>query len=777
MTHLRYQPSRLRAGLFAQQHLPSQRATLKNKKIVDDILLLTVRDKPYISKKLRVRLWLLPVVAFVLLFVVISAQANVDQQPDWEAISGGELWLTNDENQRIPALLTQTSMIDVKVNGLLAKVRLTQTFTNPSSEWVEGEYLFPLPEKSAIHRFEVQVGERKIVGVVKEKNVAKRIYTEAKAAGKKAGMLTQQRPNLFTSNVANIGPEETVSVVIEYIEQVRFDHGVFRLRIPTTLTPRYLASSSIQKQVSGLHNETLDGRDEMPEQPIVLNGQGWQGGNEEITGAFGSSGGNAFSLDASIDMQMPLGNVESLYHSIRLNKQDTGYQLSLANGEETMNRDVVLEWQVVAGAMPKIGLFMEQVDGEDYGLLMMLPPSAQASKNIAKERVYIIDTSGSMGGASIRQAKQALLQSLSRLSTEDSFNIIEFNSITSSLFPHPVPATSKMLNRANHFIHGLEASGGTEMLPALQQALSNPAMQASGALGAQYLDNQHERVRQVIFITDGAVSNELALMEKVQKSLGNQRLFTVGIGAAPNSYFMRKIAEFGRGTFTYIGHVNEVQEKMDALLRQLESPQLTDIHIQWPEGTDVEHYPAKIPDLYAGEPLLLVVKSKPLSGAVGISGRLASKKWSQSLSIEGSSSPLLSEMAEAEASADDTRGEKGIAKRWAREKIANLLDQKIIGKSPDIIRDEVLAVALKYQVMSPFTRFIAVEEAISRPSTEGLKKGIVQHKMAAKNSAKNMQYPKTSNGINLMFSAGFVLLAFFLYLLLSMREKATSRSA
>lgn len=394
---------------------------------------------------------------------------------------------------------------------------------------------------------------------------------------------------------------------------------------------------------------------------------------------------------------------------------------------------------------------------------MVLPPSTRSSKQLAKERVYIIDTSGSMGGSSIRQAKQALLQSLGRLNPEDNFNIIEFNSVTRSLFSHPGPANPQMISKAKGFVNGLETGGGTEMLPALQRALATPVLQHK-----DLLSSQNQRVRQVIFITDGAVNNELALMEKVKQSLGGQRLFTVGIGAAPNSYFMRKMAEFGRGTFTYIGHVNDVQMKMDALLRQLESPQLTDIGIQWPEGKRVEHYPVNIPDLYAGEPLLLIVKSSNLAGKIEISGRLANNNWSQSLFFTGSSKDASSEVASEE---------KGIAKRWAREKIESLLDQKVTARNPDVIRGEVLAVALKYQVMSPFTRFIAVEEIISRTSTEALQKRTVANTLPAKGSAKKMQYPQTSAGVNLLLSIGLILLALFFCLLFAMRQRADLRGS
>ena len=223
-----------------------------------------------------------------------------------------------------------------------------------------------------------------------------------------------------------------------------------------------------------------------------------------------------------------------------------------------------------------------------------------------------------MGGESIRQAKESLLLGLSKLNSSDRFNIIEFNSSHTTLYSRPVAASPSNISAATEFVHNLRATGGTEMYSALEAALIDET-----PLG--YL-------KQVVFITDGSVGNEQALFKLIHDQLGNARLFTVGIGSAPNSYFMSKAAQFGRGTFTFIASTQDVAKNMGKLFEKLQSPVLGNISVQWPERVEVEMWPQRIPDLYAGEPLLISAKVEMLtdSSEVVISGSINSQPWRRS---------------------------------------------------------------------------------------------------------------------------------------------------
>jgi len=281
---------------------------------------------------------------------------------------------------------------------------------------------------------------------------------------------------------------------------------------------------------------------------------------------------------------------------------------------------------------------------------------------VPREVIFVIDVSGSMHGASIDQARAALGLALARLGPADSFNVIRFNHLTDSLFASAQRATPPNLQAADRYVGALRAEGGTEMLPALLRALDG--QQGRG------------RLRQVVFLTDGAVGNEEQLFTAIRDRLGQSRLFTIGIGSAPNSHFMREAARLGRGTFTYIGSPDEVQAKMVALFHKLESPALTDVRLELPGVADAEVLPAEIPDLYLGEPIMVALRAGALPARVVLRGRFGTEPWELELSLH--------------EAADGA----GLSVHWARAKIAALLDMRRGGSHEDDVRHAVIDVAL-----------------------------------------------------------------------------------
>jgi len=315
---------------------------------------------------------------------------------------------------------------------------------------------------------------------------------------------------------------------------------------------------------------------------------------------------------------------------------------------------------------------------------MIVPPAPAAGNPVPRsprEAVFIVDTSGSMEGTSIKQAKEALQMALDRLAPGDRFNVIEFNSVTKALFGAPVPADTATLAKAKSFVTALRARGGTEMKPALEAALT-----ADVAPGF---------VRQVVFLTDGAVGNEGELIHLIRERLSDRRLFTIGIGSAPNSFFLTKAAQYGRGTFTYIGDVREVAEKMGALFTKLESPVLTDIAISWPGKSDV--WPREPGDLYAGEPIVVVAQTDALEGNVTITGRRGGAPWSAAVPLSG------------------TASEPGIGVLWARAKIEALTEALKGGESEADVRKAVIDVALAHHLVSKYTSLVAIDVTPTAP--------------------------------------------------------------
>jgi len=590
--------------------------------------------------------------------------------------------------------------VHFQISGLVAHVQLEQEFRNDSGSWVEAEYLFPLPEDAAVNRLELVIGERVIIGEIKEKQLAREIYQQAKASGRKAGLVEQRRPNMFSSKIANIAPAETIKVKLEYVQRIAYSAGEFSLRFPMTLTPRYRADADVWH-----FQNPVVATAAAPIQPITIT--------------------------AELDMGLPLEAITATYHALAMTRQRQLYKLTLADGRVPMDRDFELRWRPQAGREPQAALFHEVVDGEDYALLMVLPPSqtttAGQSAQLARELVFVIDTSGSMGGSSIRQARASLAFALDQLRPGDAFNVIAFNNSARALFHTAMPVTDHNLGRAREFVRHLDAVGGTEMMSALQLALP--------------LDVRSERLRQVVFITDGAVGNEAALFREIQRRLGQSRLFTVGIGSAPNSWFMRKAAEAGRGRFTYIGDVLEVQEKMQALFSQLSQTMLVDLEIDWP--AEVEMYPAKIPDLYPGEPVLVAARADAAlaNATVTVRGRSGGEDWQRSLSF-----------------AAPGKHHSGVATVWARKKIASLLDEKQLGRDNESVRDAVLSVALKHQLISPYTSFVAVEQQLSRPDEAALKKQPVPNVRPHGQSAQSYAWPRTATPAALQMLSGLLAL-------------------
>ena len=629
-------------------------------------------------------------------------------------ISRGELLFKSSQGKYHPAILMETSA-EFDINGLVASVQLKQHFRNNTNDYVEGIYVFPLPENAAVNKMSMQVGNRVIRGEIKEKQQAKKIYQQAKAAGKRTSLVSQSRPNMFTNRVANIPPGETIIVELTFIQRVHYESGDFSLRLPLTITPRYIPGEVLRSEP--ILDESYD---------LEVTG-GWGKATFQVPDAEAitpyqlpaSELAHKVKINGKVNLGMGIYYLKSDYHKIKtkpLKRDESSYKFSLV-GPVPANRDFVLHWQPEPDNQPALGFFTETVANEEYGLLMLLPPTQPGkAASLPREVIYIIDTSGSMAGVSIEQAKQSLLVALAQLSPKDKFNIIEFNSHMRPLHHKAIPATADAIYGAKHFVLGLAANGGTRMYPALDFALNSATDESS--------------VRQIVFMTDGAIGNEEALLQLIEQKLGNSRLFTVGIGSAPNSYFMQKAAQLGRGTHTYIGDLTEVSSSMQKLFNRLTSPVATNIQIQWPDP-DVEMYPAKIPDLYLDEPLLVSAKlghSKQVRKAkIKVTGESRNRRWTEKVNLK-----------------DRTTG-TGISTIWARSKIASLLDQKRRGGDEARLRPEILKVALTHHLLSPYTSFVAVEDVISRDAARRLKTKPIPNLMPE--GSAQFAFPATATGL------------------------------
>ncbi|MBN1239880.1 MAG: marine proteobacterial sortase target protein [Gammaproteobacteria bacterium] len=568
--------------------------------------------------------------------------------------------------------------VRIAVSGIVARVTVGQRFRNTGAEWTEAVYAFPLPDGAAVDRMSMRVGDRTVEGVIREKEQAERIYSEARESGQRASLVTETTPNLFTTSVANIAPGETIDVTIGYLDTARYDAGEFSLRFPMTLTPRY---EPAKNAAAGTAPPPAPPSAPAPAEHV-----------------------NEAALHVTLTPGVPVEEVVSRHHDVRVTRHDASYRVETASPTVAMDRDFVVAWRPRPGAAPTAAALTERVGDTSYALLMILPPADdRAFRAQPREVIYVVDTSGSMAGASMTQAKLALADALGRLSGGDRFNVFQFNSTTSSLYRLPTPWTAETHAQALRYVERLTADGGTEMAPAIQAALSQPVTPG-------YL-------RQVVFLTDGGVSNETELFRSIEHRLGDARLFTIGIGAAPNSYFMRKAARFGRGTYTHIGDANHVAERMEGLFAKLERVALTDVLVGWPDA--VEYYPQKVPDLYAGEPIVVTaslaaatagVRGAPL--AAEVFGRVAGAPWSTSVTAVAAPSP-------------------GIAALWARRRIEFLIDSRVAGIDESVIRRAVTDTALEHGLVSPYTSLVAVDLTPARSEAAALARRAVGNMLPA----------------------------------------------
>ena len=653
-----------------------------------------------------------------------------------EASEGaGELRFVDPQGRHLESATLVNTDYQVEVTGLVADVRLKQTFHNPSQEWREAVFVFPLPEQASVYGLTMMAGERRIVGEIREKAVARKAYAKAKSEGRKVARVDQQRPNLFTTHLANIPPGEAIAIELSYQQPVRYQSGEFELRIPTTLTPRYMPGDVIRDGANawqgGWARPTTDVPDADRISPHTVLPDDVGPGSHQTT------------VTMSIRAGLPVSRVSSPSHPVTPTWNGNTVEVTAGDGSVAMDRDLVIRWAPTIGMAPSAAVFQQQWQGEDYLLAMMIP-GLESDQQVARELVFVIDTSGSMAGESIRQARQSLLRGLDTLGQEDTFNVIQFNSQTASLFIDPAPATGNHLARARRYVRNLEANGGTEMAPALDAALHRRGSEAVSetADGVQ-------RLRQVVFITDGSVGNESALFQRIERQLGDTRLFTVGIGSAPNMHFMREAARFGRGTFTAINSASDVERPLDALFGKMQSAVLTDIQVQWPDAMASQSaQPQRIGDLFRGEPLIQVVRGHAPQGSLRVSGRLPDgSAWQQSLNLEQAASG------------------KGLHRVWARQKIDGLLDARTLGRFPDAetrgeIPGRVTALGIEHQLITPYTSFLAVDKTPVRQVHAPLTSDSVPTLLPAGSSTGMLRYPQTATMAPLLQALGLLGLMF-----------------
>lgn len=568
------------------------------------------------------------------------------------------------KDKNIPLPLMHTD-VRAAISARIATVDVRQKYHNPYDTKIEAVYVFPLPQNAAVTDFIMTIGKRHIRGIIREKEEAKKIYKTAKRQGHTASLLTQQRPNIFTQKVANIEPGRKIDIEIRFFNPLVYKNNEYEFVFPTVVGPRFNPPG------------TTGG--------IGAMGRGRSGSSEQKTDVEylkpGTKSGHEIDIHVTIHAGVDIEKVYSPTHSVDITRNSRScVHADLSPNDKVPNKDFVLRYKPAADQTRAALLTHRGKEENTFSLILQPPSSLKNLPRMAREMIFVIDCSGSMSGWPISKAKEAVRRCLRKLSPADTFQIIRFSDRTSAFGPHPVPATRKNINKALRYVKRLGGHGGTMMINGIKKAL----------------DFRHdpERLRIVSFMTDGYIGNEAEIFKAIRGKLGHARIFSFGVGKSVNRYLLEGMARIGRGAVAYVGLGEGAARAVDAFYEQAAYPALTDIRIDWGTMKVRDVYPKKIPDLFAGKPIML---TGHFSGnghtAIRVTGRTG--RGNQSFALN--------------ADLDDTSDtHKGLGLIWARWKIADLSDDYAFDPSKRLKR-ALIGVSLRHSVLCGHTAFVAVD--------------------------------------------------------------------
>ncbi|HKC86402.1 MAG TPA: VIT and VWA domain-containing protein, partial [Blastocatellia bacterium] len=518
-----------------------------------------------------------------------------------------------------PGGLCPLKHTDVKaeVSGFLARVTLTQEFQNPTGKKIEAVYLFPLPPRSAVDQLTMEVGGRVVRAEIKRRDEAKLLFAKARNEGSVAALLDQERPNLFTQAVTNILPGASVKVTISYVETLPYEDGVYEFTFPMVVGPRYIPGKSKPDDEPDDGKQATAGTDQVPDAARVTPPRM----PDEMRP------GHDVSLEVAIDTGVPLEQVTSELHEIEVDR-DGNHQavVRLKEKDAIPDRDFTLRFGV-GGMQIADAVLAHRGERGGYFTLMLQPPGRVAAEDVTpKELVFVLDTSGSMGGLPIETAKRVTRLALDGLYEHDTFNLITFSGDTSVLFDKPVPATKENLLKARQFLEGKRGDGGTEMMKAIRAALADTDAQ--------------DHIRIVCFMTDGFVGNDMEIVGEIQRH-PKARVFSFGIGNSVNRFLLDKMAEQGLGEAEYVflnrGDQKDAEAAADAAKRfyeRVRSPLLTDISVDWNGLPIADVYPKRLPDLFSARPLFITGRyTGAASGVMRLRGKAAGGDFLREINV------------------------------------------------------------------------------------------------------------------------------------------------
>jgi Ca-activated chloride channel family protein len=565
------------------------------------------------------------------------------------------------ETDRLPLLGTE---VHVHVAGVIAEVTVQQTYKNAGMRPIHAHYIFPASTRAAVHGLVMTIGEQRIYAKIKERNEARKEFVAAQEAGQNAALLEEQRPNVFTMDVANVIPGQQIDVELSYSELLIPTSGVYEFVYPTVVGPRY----------STLPREDATAADRWLEAPYTREGQPPH---------------YSFRLSGTVTAGMPIHELASPSHAIHPQWQDVSHvQFSLDTAEEKGgNRDFVLRFRL-DGDRIQSGLMLYRGTDENFFLTVIQPPRRVALDEVPpREYIFVVDVSGSMAGFPLRTSKALLRDLIGNLRPTDTFDVVLFSGGSRLMSERPVAATPDHIQQAVALIDGENGGGGTELRAALARALALPG-------------DQNGRSRNILVITDGYIGAERDVFTLIREHLGRANVFAFGIGSGVNRYLIEGIARAGMGEPFVAFNPEEAPESAARFRDYVQYPLLTDVRVTFPGFQSYDVQPESIPDVMMERPIVLCGKWRgELRGQVVITGTTGSGRFEQSFAV--------SDFAPEEAN-------HALRTLWARARIADLSDLGGSQESAEI-KQQLISLGLTYNLLTRHTSFIAVHEVIRNP--------------------------------------------------------------
>lgn len=589
------------------------------------------------------------------------------------------LYVQTPDSQQLAFPLKHTE-VSAKVAGNLSRVDVTQTFENPFTTTLEAVYIFPLPDEAAVDEMLIKIGSRTIKGHIKPREEAQQIYQQAKQEGRTAGLLEQERDNIFTQSLANIQPGEQIDVIIRYSASLQFEGGNYEFVFPMVVGPRYIPGTPIGENAVGSGSapgpmSQNQDTDLVPDASRL---------NAPILPA-GTRSGHDIQMRVEIDAGVNIQAVRSPSHQLQISHEGHLVRVGLVGSDTIPNKDFILRYQV-ASETTQSTLLTQSDDKGGHFALYLIPALEYASEQIVpKDVVFLIDTSGSQMGPPLRQCQELMRRFIQGLNPNDTFSIIDFADTTQQLSPVPLPNTPQNQSRAIAYINQLTAGGGTQLLRGIQAVLNFPVTDPG-------------RLRSIVLLTDGYIGNENQILAEVQRHLkSGNRLYSFGAGSSVNRFLLNRIAEIGRGISRIIRHDEAPDEMVEGFFRQINNPVLANIQVTWEgEGESPVIYPAIAPDLFAEQPLVLFGrKPDAVTGTLQVSGIAAG-------------GTLYQQRFEVKF---ERGGNPAVAQLWGRSRIKALMNQMVSGETKSGV-EAVTQTAIAYQLLCQYTAFVAVSDEV-----------------------------------------------------------------